>query len=89
MPVINDYLIQVAMIDLSLPFRLSCGHIFAYFSVIMQKREFTELDDLRLVYRGNKILWDLFSKSVHSIRQISSNESAAKGFYRFFYRMTG
>lgn len=49
----------------------------------MQKREFTDLEDLRLVYRGNKILGDLFSKSVHSIRQISSNEPAAKGFYRF------
>jgi len=49
----------------------------------MQKREFTELDDLRLLYRGNKILSDLFSKGVHSIRQIAENESAAKGFYRF------
>lgn len=49
----------------------------------MQKREFTELDDLRLVYRGNKILSDLFSKSVHSIRQLASDESSAKGFYRF------
>ena len=49
----------------------------------MQKREFTELDDLRLVYRGNKIFKDLFSKSVHSIRQIAGDESSAKGFYRF------
>lgn len=49
----------------------------------MQKREFTDLDDQRLVYRGNKILGDLFSKSVHSIRQISGDESSAKGFYRF------
>ncbi|WP_315818148.1 IS4 family transposase [Paraflavitalea speifideaquila] len=49
----------------------------------MQKREFTELDDLRLLYRGNKILGDLFSKGVHSIRQLSSDESSAKGFYRF------
>lgn len=49
----------------------------------MQKREFTDLDDLRLVYRGNKILSDLFNKSVHSIRQVASDESAAKGFYRF------
>jgi hypothetical protein len=49
----------------------------------MQKREFTDLDDLRLVYRGNKILGDLFSKSVHSIRQIASDERSAKGFYRF------
>jgi|SRR5882672_4103881 len=49
----------------------------------MQKREFTALDDLRLLYRGNKILGDLFSKSVHSIRQVTEDESAAKGFYRF------
>jgi hypothetical protein len=49
----------------------------------MQKREFTDLDDLRLVYRGNKILSDLFSKSVHSIRRLSSDEASAKGFYRF------
>lgn len=49
----------------------------------MQKRELTDLDDLRLLYRGNKILGDLFSKSVHSIRQVTKDESAAKGFYRF------
>jgi hypothetical protein len=49
----------------------------------MQKREFTDLEDLRLVYRGNKILGDLFSKSVHSIRQLSANDASAKGFYRF------
>ncbi len=49
----------------------------------MQKREFTDLDDLRLVYRGNKVLGDLFSKSVHSIRQVSKDEASAKGFYRF------
>lgn len=49
----------------------------------MQKREFTDLEDLRLLYRGNKILGDLFSKNVHSIRQITKDESAAKGFYRF------
>ena len=49
----------------------------------MQKREFTDLEDLRLVYRGNKILGELFSKSVHSVRQLTGNESSAKGFYRF------
>ena len=49
----------------------------------MQKREFTDLDDLRLVYRGNKILGDLFSRSVHSIRQIAEDKAAVKGFYRF------
>lgn len=49
----------------------------------MQKREFTDLEDLRLVYRGNKILGDLFSKSIHSIRQLSADDASAKGFYRF------
>lgn len=41
------------------------------------------MDDIRLVYRGNKILSDIFSKSVHSIRQIYKSEADAKGFYRF------
>lgn len=41
------------------------------------------MDDLRLVYRGNRVLQDLFSRSVHSIRQLTSDEAAAKGFYRF------
>ena len=49
----------------------------------MQKREFTDLDDLRLIYRGNKILSDLFSKSIHSIRQLTVDDASAKGFYRF------
>lgn len=49
----------------------------------MQKREFINLTDIRLVDRGNKILGDLFSKSIHSIRQITSDSSSAKGFYRF------
>jgi len=49
----------------------------------MQRREITDLEDIRLVHRGNKILDSLFSKSVHSIRQLSKNESEAKGFYRF------
>jgi len=47
------------------------------------KREFTDLEDLRLVLRGNKIMGDLFSKSVQSIRQITEDDSSAKGFYRF------
>lgn len=49
----------------------------------MQTREFTDLEDIRLVHRGNKILRSIYSKSIHSIRQLSENESAAKGFYRF------
>jgi Transposase DNA-binding len=49
----------------------------------MQHREFTDLEDIRLINRGNKILNDLFCKSVHSIRQVSGDDSSAKGFYRF------
>ena len=49
----------------------------------MQKRGFNHLPDSRLLERGNKILSNLFSKSVHSIRQLSATDSDAKGFYRF------
>jgi hypothetical protein len=49
----------------------------------MQKREFTQLEDQRLIKRGNKIFGDLFSKSVQSIRQLTKDESEAKAFYRF------
>lgn len=47
------------------------------------QREFTDLCDDRLLLRGNKILKDLFSRSVHSIRQLTDDEASAKGFYRF------
>jgi len=49
----------------------------------MQKRELTDLDDLRLIYRGNRIMAELFSRGVHSIRQLSVDDASAKGFYRF------
>lgn len=49
----------------------------------MLSRNFRELNDVRLVNRGNKILLDLFRKNIHSIRQITHTESDAKGFYRF------
>lgn len=49
----------------------------------MYSRNFRDLPDDRLVKRANKIMSDLFSKSIHSIRQITANESDAKGFYRF------
>lgn len=51
--------------------------------MLVQKREFTDLDDMRLVYRGNKILGDLFSQGTHSIRAMCRSEADAKGFYRF------
>jgi hypothetical protein len=53
--------------------------------MLAQKRGFTDLDDMRLVYRGNKILSDLFSKSTHSIRQLCNREADAKGVYRFLH----
>lgn len=49
----------------------------------MRDRRFTELGDERLVRRGNRILSDLFRRSVHSIRQFTENDSDAKGVYRF------
>ena len=49
----------------------------------MHSREFTDLDDLRLLYCGNKILVYFFRKSIHSIRQLADDDSCAKGFYRF------
>ena len=49
----------------------------------MQKRELSDLEDVRLVARGNMFMNDLFAKSTHSIRQVSENEAAAKGNYRF------
>lgn len=49
----------------------------------MTQKVFTNLEDKRLLIRGNKILQDLFIKSIHSIRQICANDSQAKGFYRF------
>jgi hypothetical protein len=49
----------------------------------LNHRHLTELDDLRLVYRGNQFMSDLFLQSTHSIRQITGSDSAAKGAYRF------
>jgi Transposase DNA-binding/Transposase DDE domain len=49
----------------------------------MLSREFQDLKDDRLLKRGNKILSDLFGKSIHSIRQVCMNDTDAKGFYRF------
>lgn len=49
----------------------------------MQQTGFSRLEDERLVKRGNKIFGDLFRRSVHSIRQLTNNDSDAKGFYRF------
>src|SRR5882757_3935132 len=49
----------------------------------MLARKLHQLSDKRLLARGNKILEDLFRKSVHSVRAISKDEASAKGFYRF------
>lgn len=49
----------------------------------MSTRSFREFADKRLLKRSNKILDDLFAKSVHSIRRLSDDEASAKGHYRF------
>lgn len=49
----------------------------------MQTRYLGDLKDKRLMSRGNSILNRLFYNSVHSIRQLASNDSEAKAFYRF------
>jgi hypothetical protein len=49
----------------------------------MYARGFTDLDDMRLMHRGNLLYKQLFSKNAHSIRQLGSNEAETKGFYRF------
>ena len=56
---------------------------FLYFCKKKMRRDFSDLDDLRLVYRGNKILSDLFNRGVTSIRQITKSDTDAKGMYRF------
>ena len=47
------------------------------------QRHFHELDDIRLVYRGNRILDNLFLKGCSSIRQLGHDEAEAKAMYRF------
>lgn len=49
----------------------------------MQTRYLAELNDKRLLKRGNSILNRLFSNSVHSIRRLAATESEAKAIYRF------
>jgi hypothetical protein len=49
----------------------------------MQTRHFEDLKDKLLLNRGNSILNRLFAKSIYSIRQLASNDSEAKGIYRF------
>lgn len=49
----------------------------------MQTRYLGDLKDKRLLNRGNSILNRLFCNSVHSIRQLATNDSEAKAFYRF------
>lgn len=49
----------------------------------MEERKLNDIKDSRLLKRGNIILDKLFKNSVHSIRQITQNDSEAKSFYRF------
>lgn len=51
----------------------------------MLDRKLTSFPDKRLVTRGNEILTALFRKSTHSIRQLTSSDAEAKGFYRFLW----
>ena len=50
---------------------------------ICNKEYLAILPDKRLLKRGNHIMRDLFTKHVHSIRQLSRDDFAAKGFYWF------
>lgn len=54
-----------------------------YFCPKVQSRYLADLKDKRLLNRGNSILNRLFSNSVHSIRQLATNDAEAKAFYRF------
>jgi hypothetical protein len=47
---------------------------------------FKDLNDKRLLTRGNSILNRLFSSSVYSIRQLTQSDSEAKVMYRFYRR---
>jgi Transposase DNA-binding len=49
----------------------------------MLDRKFQILSDDRLVTRGNNILNSLFSKCSQSIKQLTTTDAEAKGFYRF------
>lgn len=49
----------------------------------MQTRYLVDIKDKRLLNRGNSILNRLFANSVHSIRQLATNDAEAKAFYRF------
>lgn len=47
-------------------------------------KSFTDcFSDKRLDYRCSKVVGSLFSKGVHSIRQLTSTGAESKGFYRF------
>ncbi len=49
----------------------------------MQTRYLRDINDKRLLKRGNSILNRLFSNGTQSIRRIANNDSEAKAFYRF------
>jgi len=72
------------------PRRKACPIVWTQnldYLLVMNNRQFTSLKDRRLVKRGNKILDDLFRKSVHSIRQLTKTDSEAKGCYRFLQNL--
>lgn len=47
------------------------------------QRYFTDIDDSRLLKRGNLILDSLFHNCVHSVRQLTQSDSECKAVYRF------
>jgi len=47
------------------------------------RRHFTDIEDYRLLKRGNLILDSLFRNCVHSIRQLTQSDSECKAIYRF------
>ena len=47
------------------------------------RRHFTDIKDARLLKRSNLILDSLFHNCVHSIRQLTQNDSQCKAVYRF------
>jgi len=47
------------------------------------RRNLSELDDMRLIHRGNQLLHNLFCQGCASIRRLSGSEAEAKGAYRF------
>ena len=53
------------------------------------RRHFTAIKDARLLRRSNLIPDRLFRTCVHSIRQLTQNDSECKAVYRFVTKPAG